>query len=544
MSSTLSVEDLQISFGQKEVVHNVTFHLNKGKTLAIVGESGSGKSVTSLAIMGLLNANIKAKTFKFGSTDLLKLSDEEHRAIRGAQMAMIFQEPMTALNPSMRCGDQVAEMIKKHEKVSNQEAKKRVISLFKEVQIPSPEEKYAAWPHELSGGQRQRVVIAMALACSPQLLIADEPTTALDVTVQKEILKLIRELQERREMSVLFITHDLGVVAEVADEVLVLFRGEMMEYGPAEKVLNRPESEYTKGLLACRPPLDDKPYRLTTVEDVMSGRKGTTKKLEKNTSEEVLLEIMDLEKWFTLKNSSWFGSASVFKAVDGVSVKLYKGETLGLVGESGCGKSTLSRCLVHLHETNAGSIKWKGRDITHLHGSALRKIRKEIQMIFQDPFASLNPRSKVIDVLTEPMIVHKLHKGKRKERAAYLLERVGLSKDDLHKYPHEFSGGQRQRIGVARALAVEPELLICDESVSALDVSVQAQVLNLLNELKEEFGFSYLFISHDLSVVKYMSDHLMVMRSGLLEEYGDSEEVYHRPSSDYTKKLIASIPKV
>ena len=544
MSSTLSVEDLQISFGQKEVVHNVTFHLDKGRTLAIVGESGSGKSVTSLAIMGLLNANIKAKTFKFGSTDLLKLSDEEHRAIRGAQMAMIFQEPMTALNPSMRCGDQVAEMIKKHEKVSDQEAKKRVISLFKEVHIPSPEEKYAAWPHELSGGQRQRVVIAMALACSPQLLIADEPTTALDVTVQKEILKLIRELQERREMSVLFITHDLGVVAEVADEVLVLFRGEMMEYGPAEKVLNRPDSEYTKGLLACRPPLDDKPYRLTTVEDVMSGRKGTTKKLEKNTSEEVLLEIMDLEKWFTLKNSSWFGTASVFKAVDGVSVKLYKGETLGLVGESGCGKSTLSRCLVHLHETNAGSIKWKGRDITHLKGSALRKIRKEIQMIFQDPFASLNPRSKVIDVLTEPMIVHKLHKGKRKERAAYLLERVGLSKDDLHKYPHEFSGGQRQRIGVARALAVEPELLICDESVSALDVSVQAQVLNLLNELKEEFGFSYLFISHDLSVVKYMSDHLMVMRSGLLEEYGDSEEVYHRPSSDYTKKLIASIPKV
>ncbi len=545
MSALLQVDQLSIAFGATPVVKGISFELNESRTLAIVGESGSGKSVTSLAIMGLLDAEIEAATLRFDGTSLLSLSKQEHQSFRGARMAMIFQEPMTALNPSMRCGEQVAEMIMKHEKIGAKASRNRVLDLFKEVQILQPEEKYSAWPHELSGGQRQRVVIAMALACSPQLLIADEPTTALDVTVQKEILRLIRSIQKRRKMAVLFITHDLGVVAEVADEVLVLFRGEVMEHGTADGVLNHPESDYTKGLLACRPPLNDRPYRLTTVEDVLQGRvsKSTTQ-LPKSSSEEVLLEIRNLEKWFAIGGTRWFGSAEVFKAVNGVSVKLFKCETLGLVGESGCGKSTLSRCLVHLHEANAGEILWKGKDITHLKGGPLRKLRKEIQMIFQDPFASLNPRMKIEQVIMEPMQVHGLHKGKRKERAAYLLERVGLGADALQKYPHEFSGGQRQRIGIARALAVEPELLICDESVSALDVSVQAQVLNLLNELKEEFGFSYLFISHDLSVVKYMSDHLMVMRSGYLEEYGDADKVYANPNSEYTQKLISSIPKI
>ncbi|NVK28978.1 MAG: ABC transporter ATP-binding protein [Flavobacteriia bacterium] len=548
MGEVLNIQSLNISFGDSKVVKDLTFNLESGRTLAIVGESGSGKSVTSLALMGLLKARIDAEVLRFDGVDLLNLDEDAHRALRGNQMAMIFQEPMTALNPSMRCGDQVKEMIMRHSEVDKTEAQERTLKLFEEVQIPNPKDKMMAWPHELSGGQRQRVMIAMALACSPKLLIADEPTTALDVTVQKEILRLIRRIQQDRGMAVLFITHDLGVVAEVADDVLVLFRGEMQEFGPAQQVLFQPQSKYTQGLLACRPPVDTKPERLTTVEDILEGRKiDSRQKPEKSAefaSKPPILEIRNLEKWFSLKSVKLFGEREVFKAVNDVSVALYPGETLGLVGESGCGKSTLSRCLVHLHEADKGSIFWKGKDITHLKGSELRALRKEIQMIFQDPFASLNPRQKVVDILTEPMTVHKLYRGQKVERATFLLKRVGLGEDALKKYPHEFSGGQRQRIGIARALAVEPELLICDESVSALDVSVQAQVLNLLNELKEEFGFSYLFISHDLSVVKYMSDHLMVMKSGKIEEYGVASEVYSKPKSEYTKQLIDSIPTV
>lgn len=548
MSAILDIQNLSISFGQKEVVQQLSFQLEAGKTLAIVGESGSGKSVTSLAIMGLLNGKVTADKLHFMGQSILNIDSETHRKLRGSDMAMIFQEPMTALNPSMRCGDQVAEIILQHTSLNKREAMSQVVELFREVKIPNPEEKINAWPHEMSGGQRQRVMIAMALACSPQLLIADEPTTALDVTVQREILRLINELKVDRNMAVLFITHDLGVVAEVADEVLVMFRGEMKEHGSVQQVLFDSKDPYTKGLLECRPPLDKKPHRLTTVEDVL--QKRTVDQSSKSTdfegleSQSPILEIENLEKWFPIGKTTLFGTGQVYKAVNRVSVKLYPGETLGLVGESGCGKSTLSRCLVHLHEADAGSIRWKGVDITHLKGGSLRKLRKEIQMIFQDPFASLNPRATVLQILSEPMVVHGLYKGKRKERAAYLLERVGLDATAFTKYPHEFSGGQRQRIGIARALAVEPELLICDESVSALDVSVQAQVLNLLNELKEEFGFSYLFISHDLSVVKYMSDHLMVMKSGVLEEYGRAEEVYKNPKSNYTSTLIESIPKL
>lgn len=548
MGKVLDIQSLNISFGETKVVKDLSFSLEAGRTLAIVGESGSGKSVTSLAIMGLLKANLEAEVFEFDGTSLVNLNGDEHRSLRGNQMAMIFQEPMTALNPSMRCGQQVAEMILRHTDSDKSEAEKQTLQLFEEVQIPNPKDKMMAWPHELSGGQRQRVMIAMALACSPKLLIADEPTTALDVTVQKEILRLIRRIQQDRGMAVLFITHDLGVVAEVADDVLVLFRGELQEFGPAKQVLFRPKSKYTEGLLACRPPVDTKPEKLTTVEDILEGRKVDTRekpdKANDFASKPPILEIKNLEKWFSLKSVKLFGDREVFKAVNDVSVALYPGETLGLVGESGCGKSTLSRCLVHLHEADKGSIFWKGRDITHLKGGDLRALRKEIQMIFQDPFASLNPRQKVVDILTEPMTVHKLYRGQKVERARFLLERVGLGEAALNKYPHEFSGGQRQRIGIARALAVEPELLICDESVSALDVSVQAQVLNLLNELKEEFGFSYLFISHDLSVVKYMSDHLMVMKSGKIEEYGVASEVYSNPQSTYTKQLIDSIPTV
>lgn len=548
MAALVDIRGLNIAFGDKRVVSDLTLKLEPGKTTAIVGESGSGKSVTSLALLGLLQADISAEVMTFDGQDLLTMSAERRRELRGADMAMIFQEPMTALNPSMRCGDQVAEMLSEHTDLSGKAIQQRVLELFAEVQIPNPKEKVNAWPHELSGGQRQRVMIAMALACSPKLLIADEPTTALDVTVQKEILRLIKALQQNRNMAVLFITHDLGVVAEVADDVLVMFRGETQEYGTVQEILHNPKSDYTKGLLACRPPLHTRPNRLTTVEDVLSGKMVDQSEQKRNISElearEPLLEIRNLEKWFPLGKTSLFGTAEVFKAVDRASVKLYPGETLGLVGESGCGKSTLSRCLVHLHEADAGEIYFKGKDITHLKGKALMSLRKEIQMIFQDPFASLNPRSTVEKILIEPMQVHKKYKGQRRERAIYLLNRVGLDEAALKKYPHEFSGGQRQRIGIARALAVEPELLICDESVSALDVSVQAQVLNLLNELKEEFSFSYLFISHDLSVVKYMSDHLMVMKNGKVEEYGDADIVYANPSSDYTRQLVSSIPKI
>lgn len=548
----LSIRNLNISFGNVQVIHNLSFELHQGSTLAIVGESGSGKSVTSLAIMGLLDqrALIEAEEMMLDGVSLLQLSSKEQRQLRGKKIAMIFQEPMTALNPSMKCGLQVQEMILQHTDCSEKEAKQRVIELFEEVRIPNPIEKFNAWPHELSGGQRQRVMIAMALSCSPDLLIADEPTTALDVTVQGEILKLIKDLQHKRNMAVLFITHDLGVVAEIADEVLVLFRGVVQEVGKVDQVLKFPKANYTKGLLACRPPVDSRPKRLTTIEDILQNtpvdQTPFLSDLDAIEKKAPLLEIKNLEKWFSIGTSSWFGSGQVYKAVNGVSVKLYPGETLGLVGESGCGKSTLSRCLVHLHAADAGEIWWKGKDITHLKGRSLRNLRKDIQMIFQDPFASLNPRSKVSEILIEPMEVHKLNgnsKGRR-EKAIELLKRVGLGENAMDKYPHEFSGGQRQRIGIARALSVEPALIICDESVSALDVSVQAQVLNLLNELKEDYGFSYLFISHDLSVVKYMSDHLMVMKSGILEEYGPSNQVYSNPKSEYTQKLIDSIPQI
>lgn len=556
MSQLLTVQNLTIGFRNKvqitTVVEGVSFSLARKKCLAIVGESGSGKSLSSLALMGLLpgGAVIEKGSAVFhsdgGEVDLLQLDESRHRKLRGSQLAMIFQEPMTALNPTMRCGKQVAEMILTHENIRESEANKRVLKLFTQVNLPHPAEAAKKYPHQLSGGQRQRVMIAMAIACKPKLLIADEPTTALDVTVQAEILQLLKNLQESHNMAMIFITHDLGVVRQVADDVLVMYRGKMEETGPVAEVLQNPQSAYTKGLLACRPPLDGKPYRLPTVAQVMNGEEPPKAPFQqKLVSDKLLLEVKNIDKWFDGPVKGWFGKPDKFHALQSVSLGIKEGQTVGLVGESGCGKSTLGRCIVRLLQPEAGQIFYEGKDITHLKGEALRKLRREIQIIFQDPFSSLNPRMTVGQTLVEPMAVHgiKSNSAERRALAISLLQKTGLSEEAFHKYPHEFSGGQRQRIGIARALTLQPRLIVCDESVSALDVSVQAQVLNLLNDLKEEFGFSYLFISHDLSVVKYMSDQLLVMQKGQIVESGDSEEIYHTPKSDYTKKLLNAIPQ-
>jgi peptide/nickel transport system ATP-binding protein len=542
MSETiLKITNLQIAFGENAVVKNLSCTLQKGKTLAIVGESGSGKSVTSLALMGILpkNAIITADALTFAETDLRTAAENEFRQLRGKRMSMIFQEPMTSLNPAMRCGRQVAEVLQLHENLSREAAKKVVIDWFEKVKLPDPTAVFNKYPHQLSGGQRQRVMIAMAMCTRPELLLADEPTTALDVTVQKNILRLLRELQTEMGLAMIFITHDLGVVKEVADDVLVLYRGNVQEYGPVDEIINRPQAAYTKGLLACRPPLEGRPRRLKTVEDFLappppeggitvrppspSGRVG----------EGSILKISNLHKFFTQPRKGWFGKAENVEVLKSISLAVYKGESLGLVGESGCGKSTLGRNIIRLLEPEKGSIFYKGTDITHLKGEALRKLRKEIQIIFQDPYSSLNPRQTIGDALTEPMRVHQLHKtdAARKEVAIGLLEKVGLKAEHYTRYPHEFSGGQRQRIGIARALAVQPEVIICDESVSALDVSVQAQVLNLLNDLKDEFGLTYLFISHDLSVVRYFCDRIAVMNQGEIVELDAADTVFFSPKN-------------
>ena len=558
----IQVKNLSISFGDKQVLNNVNFNVKKGDTLGIVGESGSGKSLTSLAVMGLLSPAAKINPeseilFRLQDemVDLLKLSPKELEKIRGNEMGMIFQEPMTSLNPSLRCGEQVEEAIKLHLKLPKSQLKKEVISLFEQVKLPNPERIYKAYPHELSGGQKQRVMIAMAISCKPKLLIADEPTTALDVTVQKATLDLLKELQEKNGMSMLFISHDLGVIANVCEEVLVMFRGDVVEQGNVTTIFNNPKENYTKGLIACRPHLEERAKRLPTVKDFLT---NPDYKTEEYTTEErkafhekiyhqtPILEVKNLKKYFY--PSSFFGNSTIpnVKAVDNISFKVYPGETMGLVGESGSGKTTLSRTVLLLEKPTEGEIFFNGVDITTLKKEEVRKLRKEIQIIFQDPYSSLNPRQTVAQIITEPMQVHKIGKTKaeRIETASILLEKVGLSAQDLEKYPHEFSGGQRQRIGIARALALNPKFIICDESVSALDVSVQAQVLNLLNDLKSEFGFTYIFISHDLAVVKYMSDQLLVMQHGEMKELNDADEVYSNPSTSYTKELIEAIPKL
>ena len=554
----LDVLGLNISFGENKqkttVVHDIDFSLYENEILAIVGESGSGKSVTSKAIMGLLqdkNTHIKGR-INFEETSLLSLSSKEFAKLRGNDIAMIFQEPMSALNPSLTCGFQVAEILLHHKKVSASEVKKEVLQLFEKVKLPRPQDMYTSYPHQISGGQMQRVVIAMAIACKPKLLIADEPTTALDVTVQKEILQLLKDLQKQTGMSMLFISHDLALVCELADRVLVMYKGDIVEKGTVKEIFEAPKKPYTKALLGSRPTLDMRYKVLPTIASIKDNSfipqsitsQQRAKKHQKIYTKTPLLRVENVAKSYFSKVGV-FGQKQEIKAVNGISFDVFEGETLGLVGESGCGKSTLGKVILQLEKATKGSIFYKGKEITSLKSKDLRSLRKDIQLIFQDPYSSLHPRKIIGQAIIEPMEVHGIGSSKkqRKEKAMELLSRVGLEASYFHRYPHQLSGGQRQRVGIARTIAMEPKLVICDESVSALDISVQAQVLNLLNELKEDFGFTYIFISHDLAVVKYMADQLLVMNKGAIEEIGDADEIYANPVKQYTKKLIDSIPK-
>ena len=554
----LDVLGLTISFGENKqetaVVHDIDFSLYENEILAIVGESGSGKSVTSKAIMGLLqdkNTHIKGR-INFEETSLLSLSSKEFAKLRGNDIAMIFQEPMSALNPSLTCGFQVAEILLHHKKVSASEVKKEVLQLFEKVKLPRPQDMYTSYPHQISGGQMQRVVIAMAIACKPKLLIADEPTTALDVTVQKEILQLLKDLQKQTGMSMLFISHDLALVCELADRVLVMYKGDIVEKGTVKEIFEAPKKSYTKALLGSRPTLDVRYKVLPTIASIKDNSfipqsitsQQRAKKHQKIYTKTPLLRVENVAKSYFSKVGV-FGQKQEIKAVNGISFDVFEGETLGLVGESGCGKSTLGKVILQLEKATKGSIFYKGKEITSLKSKDLRSLRKDIQLIFQDPYSSLHPRKIIGQAIIEPMEVHGIGSSKkqRKEKAMELLSRVGLEESYFHRYPHQLSGGQRQRVGIARTIAMEPKLVICDESVSALDISVQAQVLNLLNELKEDFGFTYIFMSHDLAVVKYMADQLLVMNKGAIEEIGDADEIYANPVKQYTKKLIDSIPK-
>lgn len=555
----LHIQNLSLQFQSgktlNKVLQGVDFSINTNEIVGVVGESGSGKSVTSLAILGLLPPRIAQITeglILFEGKNLLEYSEKQMQELRGSAISMIFQEPMSSLNPSMKCGKQVAEIILRHTSVSKKEAKTQVIELFKQVKLPRPEGVYDSYPHEISGGQKQRVMIAMAIACKPKLLIADEPTTALDVTVQKEIMLLLKELQQQTGMSILFISHDLSLVSEIADRVVVMYRGKLVESGAAAEIFKNPQEDYTKALIYARPSTEHRLKKLPTVADFLAGKplsktvSDTERKVEHERlySKQPLLEIRNLEKEY-YSSVSFFGKAESVKAVNVVSFKIYEGETLGLVGESGCGKSTLGNLILRLDTPTAGSIFYKGKDITRLKASEMRSLRKDIQIIFQDPYSSLNPRLTVGQSITEVMQVHKLYnsRAERKAEALKLLEEVGLLPEHYDRYPHEFSGGQRQRIGIARTIAIKPKFIVCDESVSALDISVQAQVLNLLNSLKERYSFTYLFISHDLAVVKYLSDRLLVMRAGQFEETGEADAVYEDPKSEYTKALIKAIPK-
>ena len=555
----LSIVNLTVTFLNQQVktpiLKNVNFSLNENEILGVVGESGSGKSVTALTILGLLPKTISEVTggnIYYNNTDITLLTEEELQNIRGKEISMIFQEPMSSLNPSMTCGKQVAEILSQHTNLSKIAIKDEVLSLFEKVKLPNPKRIYKAYPHEISGGQKQRVMIAMAIACKPKVLIADEPTTALDVTVQSEIIKLLKSLQAEYKMSILFISHDLSLVSEIANQVMVMYKGEVVEHGSVDSIFKNPQHNYTKALIASRPSTKNRLKLLPTISDILQDKinyeviteEQRRQKHEDLYSKPPLLEINNVSKVFW-NASGIFKKQIPFKAVNDVNFKIYEGETLGLVGESGCGKSTLSNLILQLDKATEGTIFYKGTDITKVSKSNLRKLRKDIQIIFQDPFASLNPRLSVGEAILEPMMVHQIGSNYkvRKEKVIQLLRRVGLDETAFDKYPHQFSGGQRQRIGIARAIALEPKLIICDESVSALDISVQAQVLNLLNELKDNFNFTYLFISHDLAVVKYMSDQLIVMKDGKIEESGEADSIYKSPVSDYTKKLIHAIPK-
>ena len=554
----LEVNDLEIAFGKgkspKKVIHGISYGVASNEIVGIVGESGSGKSVTSLAVAGLLpkkNTNINGSIL-FEGKELLKLPPNEFRKLRGSEIAMIFQEPMSALNPSLSCGFQVAEILQLHLGLTASQAKKETISLFERVKLPRPREIYSSYPHQISGGQMQRVMIAMAIACKPKLLIADEPTTALDVTVQKEIIQLLKELQQETGMSMMFISHDLSLVSEIADRVIVMFQGSIVEEGTVVQIFKNPKHPYTQALLNARPGLESRLAVLPTIESLKDHTfqpkvitpQHRAMRHKQLYTKQPLLEVRNLKKHY-YTNAGVFKSPHITRAVDDVSFKVFEGETLGLVGESGCGKSTLGKALLLLDKATAGTILYRGKNLDSLKSSEIRALRKEIQLIFQDPYSSLNPRLTIGAALEEPMKVHKISSSGRvrQRKVKELLTRVGLDESYYNRYPHELSGGQRQRVGIARTIALEPKLVICDESVSALDISVQAQVLNLLNELKDDFGFTYIFISHDLAVVKFMSDQLMVMNEGKIEELGDADEIYANPNRAYTRKLIDAIPK-
>ena len=575
-TSILSVQNLAVQFtteeGKYDAVKGISFEIPRGKIVGIVGESGSGKSVTSLAIMRLLasqNTSVNGSILFHTPTetiDILGIPDSQMTSIRGNKIAMIFQEPMTSLNPVHTCGAQVTEAIQRHQGLSKAEAKQKTIELFTEVQLPNPAQLYDRYPHEISGGQKQRVLIAMALSCDPALLIADEPTTALDVTVQKNIIELLKRIRDERNMSMIFISHDLGVISEIADEVMVMYRGNILEHKSVSAIFKQPENPYTVGLLACKPNMNLQLKRLPTVSDFMNHQDEkkslatqnlkeiiatyaiSTEEIKKRRdliySQTPILSVQNLAKWYPIKKGIFAKAKNFFKAVDEVSFEIYPGETLGLVGESGCGKTTLGRCLLRLIEPTSGDINYQNIALTSLSAKKLRSLRRELQIVFQDPYSALNPRFTIGDAIMEPMQVHGIHANKeeRNNKTIELLEQVGLSADFFNRYPHEFSGGQRQRICIARALALQPKVIICDESVSALDVSVQAQVLNLLSDLQEKFQLSYLFISHDLSVVKHFSDRMLVMNAGKIVESGFPEEIYHHPQQAYTQKLIDAIP--
>lgn len=544
----IQATNLKISFGDFVAVKGISFAIEEGKTLAIVGESGSGKSLTALSLMGLLpkgaaiSGSLQLNTNN-QTHNLTTIDNKQWQQLRGKEMGMVFQEPMSSLNPVMKIGKQLAEVILTHQQVDKTTAKQQAIEWLRKVQLPNPEKLYERYPHQLSGGQKQRVMIAMAMCNKPVLLIADEPTTALDVTVQQEVIALMRNLQQEHHTAMIFITHDLALAAQIADEVLVMYQGEVMEYGRAADVLRNPQHAYTKALLACKPNAANKGKRLPIVADFLQGNTPTTQQQTEAPIGDTLLRVNNLRVWFT-ENKDWLGRpVDYFKAVDDVSFELKRGEVLGLVGESGCGKSTISRSLMGLLPVHEGQILFNNEDLATLPHKDWTRIRRQIQMVFQDPYASLNPRMTVGDMLTEPMRTHNIvPRSELDKEARRLLDLVQLPADSMKRYAHQFSGGQRQRIGIARALALCPQLMICDESVSALDVSVQAQILNLLKDLQREFNLTYLFISHDLNVVHYISHRVMVMQAGHIVEAGEATQVLHQPNNDYTKRLIAAMP--
>lgn len=553
----LNVRNLSVSFKNgkqyQKVLHDVSFEIYTNEFVAVVGESGSGKSVTARVMMGLLphTAQISADVLDFNQQSILRISEREMIRFRGSDIAMIFQEPMSSLNPTIACGAQVAELLKIHTNLSHKEIKKSVLQLFTKVRLPHPEQTYYKYPHEISGGQMQRVMIAMAIACQPTLLIADEPTTALDVTVQQEIISLLKDLQQEYGMSVLFISHDLGLVRSIADRILVMYKGVVVEQGTPDAIFNHAQQAYTRALIAARPDPNHRLKKLPTIDDFLNDSvvheyisvENRRKYHEQLYSQSPLIQVKHVVKDYPLKKE-WFKEQQYFRALDDISLTIYPNESLGLVGESGCGKSTLGNCILGLRPITSGEIWYKGMDIVQLGSTAMRSLRKELQIIFQDPFASLNPRLTVGQAIIEPMAYHGIGSSyqDRKQQVLDLLEQVGLSADHFDRYPHEFSGGQRQRIGIARTIALQPTFIVCDESVSALDISVQAQVLNLLNELKDQYQFSYLFISHDLAVVKYFCDRVVVMNKGRIEEYAEADQLYQYPNSTYTQQLIAAIP--